>query len=839
MPGGFENSSMKTSFSLSSLQPSSVNLESPGQATLKDRPYSSLRKKPRRDPELDLWRRSWGSREENRDDCWNVLKQVNYQSLISDNNLIDSCQEASRDLLDGKIPSHEWNLSEFTDQFLELNEWLDRIQEAVYPRDAVMDKKIRLSHMEEMKRKDYKRKLFNNQGGRLVAREPGQKEEVAWRVVYLNSRWERLEAALSLRKRTSADSDICPDVDHELRGLRKWIKETEKRLTVLKIRHNDELSQRELEERSREEEIVRREVWSHGKIVRSLLRLCERLSCGEEGDGGSWVPRGRRVEREDVAKYAQGLEKRWQLLYLDCLELECAIQHKTSTLKQGSPLSANPVDSDEEPVKKHRRLADTPPTYQDNKLKDEDECLMDAEDYATPLNVDEVMEVEVNAQDAAATTQPLTDHQPTVQLRISDVSIIADDNLSPRPEMPITLDVIDDRKLYIDEIAKYTRSDCNGRVGTFYFMHKDTDTETDGGRGERGAASPDAAKTEESSEEEWTYTAQTESNNNEETNDHQPETVRPPKEMIKQLVKKAEKLVLHSPQRVHHKSFVEEWLLQYPEEKTVGDSCDASGEYTTEDDELESRICGSTDSFNQDLDTTLVPQGSSESLGTAHECSKVVMRAKKKEGRGQRPWSVSGASDAAFEQTQLPHSISESAIHEMSATAPCVKMDSSMHTGSTLSSSTVEDTTHTQEGSGGGYSSNSLRRRKIKLRKRTTAGRKKRIWFGRIVGSLRQQSPDDWLSRQTTFPQVLCSSAERRQDVGLSTQTLRASCGKPDELQLHFFRCRERRQRQDAQKNLGDAVVQDRTCSHVVGLRYGQKTRPSFQRQLLLRAGLG
>ncbi|BES93914.1 Hypothetical protein NTJ_06723 [Nesidiocoris tenuis] len=257
MPGGFENSSMKTSFSLSSLQPSSVSLESPGQATLKDRPYSSLRKKPRRDPELDSWRRSWGSREENKDDAWNVLKQVNYQSLISDNNLIDSCQEASKDLLDGSVQAHEWNLADFTDNFLKLNEWLDRIQESVYSKaaDSVMDKKLRLSHMEDMKRMDYRRKLFNNQGGRLVAREPNQKEEVAWRMVYLNSRWERLEAAVSLRKRTSADSDICPDVDQELRGLRKWIKETEKRLNVLKIRHNEEISARELEERSREEEL--------------------------------------------------------------------------------------------------------------------------------------------------------------------------------------------------------------------------------------------------------------------------------------------------------------------------------------------------------------------------------------------------------------------------------------------------------------------------------------------------------------------------------------------------------------------------------------------------------
>ncbi|BES93915.1 Hypothetical protein NTJ_06724 [Nesidiocoris tenuis] len=523
--------------------------------------------------------------------------------------------------------------------------------------------------------------------------------------------------------------------------------------------------------------IVRREVWSHGKIVRSLLRLCERLSnAAEEEEAEESVTsssssstsstflvtcRGRRLDREEIARSAQGLEKRWQLLYLDCLELECAIQHRATTLKQGSPLSANPVDSDEEPVKKHRRLADIPPASQDGSNQDEVDCLMDAdEEYGRPLaDDDEVMEIEVNsiqqeldlANESMVTSTISTEDQPsvvlqdadvdeetltpTVQLRIADVTIVADENLSPRPDVPVALD---DRKLFIDEIAKYTRSDCNGRVGTFYFMHKDTDTE-DGGRGERGAVtSPDAAKTEESSEEEWTYTAQTESNNNEKsTIDHQPEIARPPKEIIKQLVKKAEKLVLHSPQRAHNKSFVEEWLLQYPDGKTVGDSCDASGEYTTEDDELESRGCDGLNSSNQDLDATLVHQASFESVGPANDLpTKVILRAKKREGVGQqRPWSVSGASDAAFEQMKLPHSISESAIHEMFATATCVKMDSSMHTTSTLSSSTVEDTAQTQEGSGGGYSSNSLRRRKIKLRKRTAVRKSESGSEGLLVQS--------------------------------------------------------------------------------------------------------
>ncbi|KAK9499126.1 hypothetical protein O3M35_003631 [Rhynocoris fuscipes] len=252
MPGGFENSSMKTSFSLSSLQPSSMTLESPEHAALHGRAYSSLRKKPRRDPELDSWRRSWGSKDENKDDFWAVLKNK-YHSLISDSNLLDSCQEAKKDLQYGASPTREWNIDQFRSNFEELDCWLSSIQDAVYSKpETLIDRNLRLTHMEEMQRNTYKRKMFNNQGGRLVAREPSLKDEVAWRVSYLNSKWERLESTVTPRKRAKTDhSDMCPDVEHELRCLRKWIKETEQRLGPLDPRW----SLSEVEDKAKEYEV--------------------------------------------------------------------------------------------------------------------------------------------------------------------------------------------------------------------------------------------------------------------------------------------------------------------------------------------------------------------------------------------------------------------------------------------------------------------------------------------------------------------------------------------------------------------------------------------------------
>nr|CAD7431740.1 unnamed protein product [Timema monikensis] len=254
MPVGFENSAMKMSFSLSSLPPSSASLESPEHVRLTvERPYNSLTKKPRRDPEQETWRRSWGSRDENKDEFWAAL-QSNYNYLM-DNHLIDSCKEANGELSwdEQDVSQRPWTFNEFLSQFSELYSWLNNIQETVYGKEEnVTDRNLRLSHMEEIQRRSYRRKLFNDQAGQLMQRYPDVRDEVMWRVSHLNSKWEMLQQAMSPGKSKPDQRDVCTDVEHELRCLRKWIREMEARLQPLDFHVGSNWSPQELEEKARE-----------------------------------------------------------------------------------------------------------------------------------------------------------------------------------------------------------------------------------------------------------------------------------------------------------------------------------------------------------------------------------------------------------------------------------------------------------------------------------------------------------------------------------------------------------------------------------------------------------
>lgn len=147
---GFENSAMKASFSLSSLQAS----ETP-EKCVKPRMYNSLTKNRK---ETKIWRRSWGSSaSDQKDDFWSAL-QANY-NYIMDNNLIDKCevrhvvfwgfkslkvcfQEANGDLTIEATCT--WSLNEFYSQFSELYSWLNSVQEAIYGREEnITDKALR------------------------------------------------------------------------------------------------------------------------------------------------------------------------------------------------------------------------------------------------------------------------------------------------------------------------------------------------------------------------------------------------------------------------------------------------------------------------------------------------------------------------------------------------------------------------------------------------------------------------------------------------------------------------------------------------------------------------
>ncbi|XP_034253695.1 uncharacterized protein LOC117652712 [Thrips palmi] len=356
---GFENSAMKNSFSLSSLQPHSGFPESPERARLRlERPYNSLTKKSRRDPEQEGWRRSWGSH--NKDEFWAAL-QSDYDYLM-DNNLIDTCKEASGDL---SVYNHaassdgDWSFNQFTAHFLELYSWLNSIQEAVYGKEeTVTDRGLRTSHMERMQREGFRRRMFNEQSTRLLVRYPDLRDEVAWRVAHLNSKWETLELAMSPSIGTSSQRDMCTDVEHEVRCLRKWVREMEARLQPLDFRAGINWTYAELEQRAKEHMVLQRDVESHGKIVSSVVKLCERVAHLQQlqhkqvhQDAEDAEPRPR---QQDLVRVARRLERRWHHLFLRSLEWQCHLETLATKLPQPAPSQS---DSDEGPASKQPRLS--------------------------------------------------------------------------------------------------------------------------------------------------------------------------------------------------------------------------------------------------------------------------------------------------------------------------------------------------------------------------------------------------------------------------------------------------------------------------------------------------
>jgi hypothetical protein len=63
--------------------------------------------------------------------------------------------------------------------------------------------------MEEMQRKAYRRKLFNDQANKLLRRYPYVRDEVTWRMAHLNSKWEMLEQAITPCKSNPDQLDMC------------------------------------------------------------------------------------------------------------------------------------------------------------------------------------------------------------------------------------------------------------------------------------------------------------------------------------------------------------------------------------------------------------------------------------------------------------------------------------------------------------------------------------------------------------------------------------------------------------------------------------------------------
>lgn len=710
MPVGtsFENSAMKASFSLSSLQAAAA--ETP-EKSIKPRQFNSLTKKRK---EATLWRRSWGSSaSDQKDEFWSAL-QANY-NYIMDNELIDNCQEANGEL---SLDARTWSSKEFYSQFSELYSWLNSIQEGIYGNETnITDKALRAHYMSQVLKKSYVHKIFNEQASQLLQLHPEIKEEVTWRVTHLNSKWDSITTLLHSTDCGRCDQESCLDIDHEVKCLRKWIKNMEN--CVQPLNFKTVWSKMELETKALEHQVLHREIENHGKIVSSVVKLSKRTESS--------------CNTINAFRVASGLERRWHLLFLRSLEWQCYIE---SLVKRGCYRIHNTQvysdsEFDDEPVSKQPRLSGTyvsKSTFSKDQSSTEENCTEETTYDPDVSNDRETGIMFANENDSLP-------EELCKSLEFTPSSPGGDSSVFTRSNRKATnlgtfyfkhSDTDSDREKVTTIMAAKVAQGEN--IGTFCFKH---DSESD--RGKSNGNLTNTASIEDTSDEEWTYSA---CNNNDLDNtktthaeeeedistDTLDSTLKPSIKQIHRLVEKAEELV--SPIKritvdeapLNKISRVKQWLnMEKPD-----DSCDASGE----DEEKESQV-------SEDLTESIVTYRAATGF-EAHNASYPNLEEVSSTPRNifrphrnnlkSRPWSVSCISQLSQSTKRIncngpSFSISESALHKLPLAPKSLEKtfnDSSNSMNGHNSTSTVDENTpalHEEKLS-------PIKRRKMKLKKK-------------------------------------------------------------------------------------------------------------------------
>ncbi|VVC42008.1 KASH domain [Cinara cedri] len=639
MPTKFECSSIKTCFSLSSLHPSTVNVEGGQQAA--QRPYNSLTKKIKKNETTnqDCWRG---------DSSFEFLSSLrtSYQYLM-DNNLIESCREVGYDL-NNTSPIQDWNVERLNIYIQELEKSFCSGSASKANHNCSLPENLlspkRLSMSEEVRRLNILRHIAQLSKRLPHCREPSMNQSYSsiYNTHYL-------------------------EVKSNLRTLDQWLAQMEARLKPNYFRVN--WNRREIRQKAEEHKSIHSDIETKGKCIRSVLKYSKWLA-DEQHQSSNPVHQELVQTVPILIRKAKHFEHRWQLLYIRSLEWICFIE--SLTVKKCRKDSNSSSDCDEEPVHKCPRLVD------DDKL-------------SSPID------------DKELSCEMETETSPSSVLQSERVSF--------------------------DDTANFHRSDRKGpNLATFYYRHLDTDSEQESQKKQTVEAE---VKTSESSEEEWTYSSNTAK---EVKKPEMPVSLaeRANSEEIKALVenvnwsvsknKNAEKLWL-SGIGVKKRSFRHE-NIDPENEEFIGDSCDASGEYTTEDDDQHfssdnhshsSRSCDITVVQSPELDFSSSP-------GNINDCSspKVVLRSKTKNGNALRPVSMSGLPQSTPKARLLTEScqlsVSESALNQFSHEQVSVNG---------RDSSTIEESTATQtQDCCGSYNTNSLRRRKLKHRRKSTQEKK-------------------------------------------------------------------------------------------------------------------
>ncbi|XP_064484153.1 uncharacterized protein LOC135396874 isoform X2 [Ornithodoros turicata] len=313
-------------------------------------------------------------RELRRDDFWEAISpDYNY---LMDCELIQSCREARGELaLDeaGVSPLCDTlSFAKFVRQFNHLHDWLHELHSSILDSMPEQRPDAIVRVQQELHQHEASVKLFAEEAQNLCAVGPNMKEDVNRRMNLLSNKWEAVSRAVEPSKEDTMEPSGFQEVAQEMRRLRGWLRELEGRLPSQLV--GSSCSFQQLQEHLSEQQAVQQEIESRGRFVKSLLRQCESLSCTSAGAGeatdsslqGAGEASSLRKSSSSLplpswkaqrfCRVAANLEKRWHGLWLKSLEWQCRLEQLIN--KYGNQWdSGSDRGHGDEPLSKQPRLS--------------------------------------------------------------------------------------------------------------------------------------------------------------------------------------------------------------------------------------------------------------------------------------------------------------------------------------------------------------------------------------------------------------------------------------------------------------------------------------------------
>ncbi|KAK6640835.1 hypothetical protein RUM44_012532 [Polyplax serrata] len=127
-----------------------------------------------------------------------------------------------------------------------------------------------MERQEDMQRQRFRLDTFNEQSQKLINRYPELEGELSWLTKHVNDKWETVEGLMGVSKKgegkdRTTELGSLEKVEHEVKCLRRWLRELDGKLKPLNFQQG--WTKAELEMKAKEHMVVNR-----------------RLLVGEKGD---------------------------------------------------------------------------------------------------------------------------------------------------------------------------------------------------------------------------------------------------------------------------------------------------------------------------------------------------------------------------------------------------------------------------------------------------------------------------------------------------------------------------------------------------------------------------